>query len=156
MKNSKIKLVTACLMLVFAMQISCSENEPQVKQRTLDLKFPAKGEAGGKTFDSFTNYNVLIRSLKPLVISSGDLKVVNVVNTETGELTSAIILNEDQEFESAIGKKAPTEERGYVYDGDDCFIYGTITTYSDGSKTFEPASYETQAVMNRCGYANVA
>jgi hypothetical protein len=43
------------------------------------------------------------------------------------------------------------------YDGGDCATYGTIYTDDvSGVSVFQPASAETQFLMNVCGLSNVA
>jgi hypothetical protein len=56
---------------------------------------------------------------------------------------------------STTGKVTAT--RGLWYDGGDCATYGTIYTDDvSGVSVFQPASAETQFLMNVCGLSNVA
>ncbi|HEY9007087.1 MAG TPA: hypothetical protein VIM75_13195 [Ohtaekwangia sp.] len=154
MKKQKIGLLVVYLLVVFV--ISCSDDETQERQRTLELRFPSLMNSNGLSTEGFESYTVMIESTSPLIITSTDLVAVNAINAETGELSSVITRKKDGLKDYATSRAEPSIRRGYMYDGNDCFVWGTIITASNGSVYFYPADSATQLLMNRCGYANVA
>jgi len=140
--------------------ISCSENESLTTLQALELKFPSSSESSARTSEKFETYKVMIKSTLPLVIISNDLTIVKAINSETGELSSVVVQTENGNLKelagSRIAKAEPSIKRGYMYDGNDCFVWGTIVTASNGEVFFYAADTTTQLLMNRCGYSNVA
>jgi len=154
----KVKFLVVSLLL--GIIISCSEDETQTKINTLELKFPSLTTTNGRSSDDTQNYIVIIKSTSPLEIVSNELTVTKAVNAETGELSSVIIQNSPENLKASAASRTsqadPGIKRGYMYDGNDCFVWGTVITASNGSVYFYPADATTQLLMNRCGYANVA
>jgi hypothetical protein len=159
MKNRKARLFTAILFIA-GLAVSCSEDETRNDTIMLELKFPSTTEPNGKSYQNFGNYIVTIRSTEPLVIISNDLIVVKAVDQVTGKLSYVIVQKEKVNLEESSASRAllpdPGIRKGYMYDGKDCFIWGTIVTTSGGNVYFYPSNSATQLLMNRCGYSNVA
>lgn len=140
--------------------MSCSEDETQKQTRVLDLKFPSATEPNRRTSNDFEYYTVEIKSIEPLAIISNDLTVVKAIDQVTGKLCSVIVQKVNVDLKESATSRAPLPDpgikKGYMYDGNDCFIWGTIVTTSSGRVYFYPSDSATQILMNRCGYSNVA
>ena len=124
----------------------------------MDLAFPVSGGTNARSSYNFESFNIVISSTSPLVIVSNNLTVIQAKDSATGILASVIIQKRNvNDSGTSRGRMAdPGIERGYMYDGHDCFVYGTIVTADDGEVLFIPADIYTQLLMNRCGYSNVA
>jgi hypothetical protein len=140
--------------------VSCTEDEAQKQTRILELKFPSIAGSNGRTSGNFENYTVTVKSTEPLVIISDDLIIVKVIDQVTGRLASVIVQKMKVDLKESTMSRAPLPDlgirKGYMYDGNDCFIWGTIVTASNGNVYFYPSNSATQLLMNRCGYSNVA
>lgn len=152
------------LFLLFLMMIfisSCSnEGVPiEPKNNTIELKFDTVHENGKNTLN-FKTYTATIISLSPLVIESEYLKVIEFINSETNEMSYFIVekqdMNKNTNNNSRIDGCTASIEKGYWYDGYDCFVYGTIVTDDNCNRAFIPSSAATQFLLNECGWSNVA
>jgi len=143
---------------------SCSEkdNDTQTKQN-VELKFEDKETTDQKAI-TFNTYQATILSTSPLKIESEDLEVIEVVHSITNEAVSVIVKKERLQRKSTRTSKVSKEDencnhniaKGYWYDENDCFVYGTIITADNCEQLFIPADKTTQLLMNDCGWSNVA
>ncbi|WP_418501398.1 hypothetical protein [Flagellimonas sp.] len=153
---------TLGLFSILFLMISCYNEEEhiQLKSKTVTLEFEIINEKG-KGSNINKTYLVEIISISPLIIESDELEVIEVVNSVTGKISYAII--EKERNKKAYKSTSKIEpgcisgiQNGYWYDGDDCFVYGTIVTDDNCNKLFIPSSPATQNLMNDCGWSNVA
>jgi len=162
MKN---KLFLTILMMIFVS--SCSNEEVQLRPdgNIIELKFDSDSKSGKNTIDgkntiNYKTYSATIISLSPLVIESEYLEVIEFMNSETNEMAYVIVEKQnDQKNLNLYGRIdgcTASIEKGYWYDGYDCFIYGTIVTDSNCNRAFIPSSVATQVLMNECGWSDVA
>lgn len=157
MKHFKILLSLVSFLFI----LSCSQDEEQneLQNRILELKFEDTN-LKSKQINIFKTYSVEIISFSPLVIESDELEVIEITSSETGKLSYAIVKKNTKE-KNALSKTnaggcVGSIEKGYWYDGYDCFIWGTIVTGSDCTQMFFPSDPTTQYIMNNCGWSNVA
>ncbi|RIV70495.1 hypothetical protein [Flagellimonas aequoris] len=141
---------------------SCSpEDETNLqKNMSISLKFESL-DTNLKSTNSVKTYSLKIISLSPLVIESNELEVIEVTNALTGNVSSVIVERKVQK--SKTGPLSNKEQgctssisNGYWYDGNDCFMYGTIVTDNNCNQLFIPADETTQILMNDCGWSDVA
>jgi hypothetical protein len=167
----KLSVVTLLTLLITSLfLISCSnDNELIVETRIQELKFEKSiDEKLKKAGESKDNSNFAVHTIKinlhnQLIVDEENLNVSEAINKETGVksfvitekkknkiiLKSLLLSTNDDEEKGSI-------KNGYWYNGDDCFIYGTIYTGDDGTQLFVPADVTTQYLMNSCGWSNVA
>lgn len=148
MKN--LKFFGVLLLALTFSSTSCKKKEITSNENVATFSFETN--RGNETLEA----NLI--STKPLKIQSEDLVVKEAVNQETEQAGFVITLKASLKptHSAKIGGPVGSIERGYWYDGYDCFVYGTIITANDGSQAFIPADVATQYLMNECGYANVA
>ncbi|MEP7198057.1 MAG: hypothetical protein ABI851_16175 [Saprospiraceae bacterium] len=103
-----------------------------------------------------TVINTWVNHINPVTISNTtQLEILRgiLINTyDTLELIARLPVSEG----NSSTPRFMVPRRGWRFDGNDCFIYGSYEDNNNGTWTFTPASYPTQSTMNRCGYANVA
>ena len=138
-------MLTATVILTGVILIGCEKKQIETN-KIINIEFGFNDLFNKNTIDFFNiNYNFE----NPLLSQSEDLTVVEVINKDTG-LNSFIIIKKEVENNKKFSVKP-----GYWYDGDDCFIYGTIVTGDNGGEIFIAADLATQSTMNVCGYRYV-
>ncbi|MEC7770087.1 MAG: hypothetical protein VX798_02825 [Bacteroidota bacterium] len=157
----KLKTRYFLMSLTIILFYSCSQEEiPSPTTDSVELKFEnttkTDKESGSKRI-----YQTRILSTSPLQIESDELEVIQITHSVTNKVSYAIV-------EKALPKKKTTEyskeeqgcensiQQGYWYDGNDCFVYGTIVTGDNCQQLFIPADTSTQNLMNECGWSDIA
>jgi hypothetical protein len=134
---------------IFIILTSCNKGNPILnnEESSVSRKLTLK-------IDENFRVEANIFSIEPLVFVSNDLKVVKAIHSKTGkEVECLVIINNKS---SNISAKLWWEQ-GWVFDnGSNCWVYGTIYHWSDGSITFLEADAATQYLLNECGWDNVA
>ncbi len=153
------KITEITLILVLSLTFfACSEDEPQIINKTLTLKFENTSNTSNKGESTYTTYEVEIISMSPFQINSNQLEVKKIINPETSKPTYLILEIENNSTKSKSSQSAKvTSRRGFMYDGNDCWIAGTW--YEDdvsGVSLFYPASLTAQVISNVCGWSNLA
>ena len=141
------KITLPLLFVFFLIIISCqqdSEDFPEETKQTLKLNF---NDSNSKSLD---NDNRLIEaeivSKNPLKIYSPLLKEIKAKHSETNIESYGYVLISDKgsSLKSTFKNTETITETGYFYDGDKCFIHGTMITDTDsGVSIFIPTSIFT-------------
>jgi len=157
----KSKVLCYLIILIAIILHSCSQEESYfTTENNIKLRFENTKETD-KNSNGIKTYKTKILSTSPLKIESEELEIIKVKHSETNKISYAIV-------EKLISKKRSKKyskvekdcesniQKGYWYDGSDCFVYGTIITDDNCAKLFIPADTATQIVMNECGWSDMA
>lgn len=166
MKN--IKQIIGVVFTAITFVVSCSKENNINVVKVIQLKFKnninEKSEKNSKN-SGFSTYDVTLNSSGQLSVNDDELTISEAINKDTGTKSYVITKKESSSVTlKSLQLKSSTNPqiggggfvRGYWYDGNDCFIYGTIYTGDDGTLLFVPADAATQSLMNNCGWSNVA
>lgn len=166
----KLSILTVLtLIITSSFLISCLSDDNLIEHKIQQLKFEKKIDGkikkNGQSKES-VNYSVytirknlnnqLIVDEKSLIISEGINKETGIKSFIITERKKIALRHLQPSAKVNLEKKEAPIERGYWYDGDDCFIYGTIYTGDDGTQLFVPTDAATQYLLNSCGWINVA
>ncbi|MEH0153440.1 hypothetical protein V6R21_04860 [Limibacter armeniacum] len=138
--------------------LSCTEEVEVKKDKVVHLKFETVSDSNNaRSTSEYEEFSAKVLSLSPLEIESEELEVIEVVHSETLKVIRVVVKKNSEGANSSMRVSCtPGIRMGHFYDGNDCWVYGTIATGDDCETLFAPADYATQYVMNVCGWSNVA
>lgn len=148
---------TSLLLIISCQKTSFEVNDISIviesasNPRSLTLPFPSSNINNDTTI-----VTTWANTINPLSISNTDqLAIVQAIVASTQDTFELLKLIETSQG-NRITSRNSIGKPGWIFNGDDCFVYGYFTDHGDGTATFNSADAATQSLMNVCGYRNVA
>jgi len=142
--------------------ISCVNPSFEAKDISIITESASNPISLSLPFPNSTNNNdttivtTWVNTINPLSISNtSQLAIVQAIVASTQDTFELLKLIETPQV-NIITARNQIGKPGWIFNGDDCFVYGYFTDHGDGTATFNSADAATQSLMNVCGYRNVA